>query len=495
MSETHDIKDLHSAVAALRLEHPGAGIKTLLKTLRALNPTWELDTKLVREAMTSETNLGDEPDTNLREECSHTGGILRDCVQRGSKVVIHVSCESGLTLRGMALHAVDDDQWRIRSSTLRSSVASENEVTVSKQCLQVMTAGLRFAVGDRVICRHPDGGPPDNPMGLDEWWDKTSGWWTAGTVHALWYTAAHFLGGDSPAEAPYQIKLDQSTDLIYAPLDEDTYIRSYDAKLLQKQHQAAAFQKNCAIARLSSAWQPSPELVKPGPPFSFTEEAGRLSRSRLLSGPLQKDSQTWQTVFERHAVCYSYFCSYAVRDDGSVVRAKDYFELDIREETRLTKLLRGAGGEGLLALQDGERDVDWPVEVVFPRYNISAVVPVKGATTCGAEMYCIRLREGWKEALVVRVPVLREELESETSRANVVGLLRSIRAQGHSFNTMPGGPMAAPGARRNERLCAACGLVSNQRMQLCPCELVTYCSKVCQRHAWSEHKKVCSHAS
>lgn len=72
MSETHDIKDLHSAVAALRLEHPGAGIKTLLKTLRALNPTWELDTKLVREAMTSETNLADEPDTNLGEECSYT---------------------------------------------------------------------------------------------------------------------------------------------------------------------------------------------------------------------------------------------------------------------------------------------------------------------------------------------------------------------------------------------------------------------------------------
>ena len=55
------------------------------------------------------------------------------CRQRGSQVVVvHVSCKSGLSSRGMALHAVGDvdDQWRIRLSPPWSSVGSEKKEVI-----------------------------------------------------------------------------------------------------------------------------------------------------------------------------------------------------------------------------------------------------------------------------------------------------------------------------------------------------------------------------
>ena len=64
---------------------------------------------------------------------------------------------------------------------------------------------LRFEVGDRVRCRT---GPRS---------------WAAGTVVQLWYREDTW---PEDVVAPYQVKLDGSDDLIFAPADEDEVIRA-----------------------------------------------------------------------------------------------------------------------------------------------------------------------------------------------------------------------------------------------------------------------------
>ena len=64
----------------------------------------------------------------------------------------------------------------------------------------------RFSVGDRVECcvaRGPDG-------------------WAPGTVVSHWFRAPDWPPGKY---APYQIKLDDSENLIFAPKDRDNCIR------------------------------------------------------------------------------------------------------------------------------------------------------------------------------------------------------------------------------------------------------------------------------
>ena len=65
---------------------------------------------------------------------------------------------------------------------------------------------LRFKVGDRVECciaRGPDG-------------------WAPGTIVSHWFRAPQWPTGQF---APYQIKLDSSENLIFAPQDRDNCIR------------------------------------------------------------------------------------------------------------------------------------------------------------------------------------------------------------------------------------------------------------------------------
>lgn len=65
---------------------------------------------------------------------------------------------------------------------------------------------LRFKVGDRVECciaRGPEG-------------------WAPGTVVSHWFRAPQWPTGQY---APYQIKLDSSENLIFAPQDRDNCIR------------------------------------------------------------------------------------------------------------------------------------------------------------------------------------------------------------------------------------------------------------------------------
>ena len=66
---------------------------------------------------------------------------------------------------------------------------------------------LRFKVGDRVECciaRGPDG-------------------WAPGTIVSHWFRAPQWPTGQF---APYQIKLDSSGNLIFAPQDRDNCIRA-----------------------------------------------------------------------------------------------------------------------------------------------------------------------------------------------------------------------------------------------------------------------------
>ena len=67
---------------------------------------------------------------------------------------------------------------------------------------------LRFPVGTRVECciaRGPDG-------------------WAPGTVVGHWYRAPQWPTGQF---APYQIKLDETDALIFAPQDQDNCIRAF----------------------------------------------------------------------------------------------------------------------------------------------------------------------------------------------------------------------------------------------------------------------------
>ena len=71
----------------------------------------------------------------------------------------------------------------------------------------------------------------------------------------------------------------------------------------------------------------------------------------------------------------------------------------------------------------------------------------------------MKLRDGWQSAHVIRVPILRAELDSaehdEIVASNVVRILKALKAQNIEFELS--------GGSRTEHRCGFCGLMNNMR--------------------------------
>jgi len=127
---------------------------------------------------------------------------------------------------------------------------------------------------------------------------------------------------------------------------------------------------------------------------------------------------------------------------------------------------------------------------IFPEYRVKTCVPVGGRESVTAgPLFCFDVVDGVRMALLLREPRLRTNQATDIQTS----ILKALNEQNPEYTVTLEG---TNDASRKERQCSACGIVWRKTMMRCSrCKVARYCSKACQKQAWSEHKKSCGQSN